>query len=97
MFPIVKFYSNTQHDLLSFLNRFMPNINHSLYLSDNNLTWEKEFYDNYELIDLIACFNDYSEKYKINMWISLDIGVFINVTKDNYNDLIKYIYYLLTN
>lgn len=94
MFPIVKFYSNIQYSLISFLNKFMPDINHSLYLSENKLIWEKEFTDYYMLIDLISFFYDNSESFELTMWISFDIGIFINVNKDNCNDLIKYIYYL---
>ena len=33
-----------------------------------------------------------NEDYKINIWISLDKGLFININDNNINDVIKYLY-----
>ena len=44
------------------------------------------------MIELVSCFIDNKEKFKINIWISLDNGVFINVTDDNLDSIVKYIY-----
>ena len=37
-------------------------------------------------------FNIVCEKYKINMWISLDKGFFLNVTEHNADQIIRYLF-----
>ena len=46
----------------------------------------------FDMIELISCFIDNKENFKINLWISIDDGIFINVTDDNIEEIIKYIY-----
>ena len=51
------------------------------------------FFDNpTEMTDLIAAYVENNDKYKINMWISLDKGAYINITKYNADRLIRYIF-----
>ena len=42
--------------------------------------------------DIISCYIDNKQKYEIKLWISLDEDVYICVSDDNINKLIKYIY-----
>ena len=35
---------------------------------------------------------DNNDKYHINMWISLDEDAFLNVTDDNADSIIRYLY-----
>ena len=42
--------------------------------------------------DIIGAFIENNDKYKINMWISLDKGIYINVTDYNADKIIRYIY-----
>ena len=41
---------------------------------------------------MISVFADNKEKFKANMWISLDKDVYIDISENNINSLIKYIY-----
>ena len=59
---------------------------------ENDLKWEKRYYNSIEIADIIAAYIDNNNKYKINMWISLDKDTFINVTNYNANEIIKYLY-----
>ena len=59
---------------------------------ENSLKWEKNYENPIEIAEFIGTFIDNKEKYKINMWISLDKGIFINVTENNANEIIKYLY-----
>lgn len=43
-------------------------------------------------MDIIGTFIENNDKFKINMWISLDKEVYINVTDNNADKLIRYIY-----
>jgi len=88
MKAIVNLYSTVDKEINNFLNKFYDNIN----LHENNLKWEKEFENPVEIADIIGTFIDNNDKFKINMWVSIDEGFFINVTDSNANELIKYLY-----
>ena len=43
-------------------------------------------------MDMISIYIENKEKFTITIWISIDKNVYICVTEDNINELIKYIY-----
>lgn len=88
MKAIVNLYSDIDNEIYNFLNSFYNN-NISL---NNSLKWEKIFENPTEIADIIGTFIDNNDKFKINMWISIDEGFFINVRDNNANDIIKYLY-----
>ena len=59
---------------------------------DNNLYWENKYQNPIDMIDLISVFIDNKEKFKINLWLSLDENIYICVTEKNLDKLIKYLY-----
>ena len=87
MNTIVSLYSQTNQEIANFLKSF-NNIN----VDNNLLEWKKEFENPIEIADIIGVFIDNNEKYKINMWISLDKGFFLNVTEHNADQIIRYLY-----
>ena len=88
MNTIVSLYSQTNQEIANFLKSF-NNIN----VDNNLLEWKKEFENPIEIADIIGVFIDNNEKYKINMWISLDKGFFLNVTEHNADQIIRYLFY----
>ena len=87
MNTIVSLYSQTNQEIANFLKSF-NNIN-----VDNNLKKKKKEFENpIEIADIIGVFIDNNEKYKINMWISLDKGFFLNVTEHNADQIIRYLF-----
>ncbi len=88
MYTIVNLYSDKKGEISKFLKDFY---NKEIPLQ-NDLKWEKKYNNSIEIADIIGNFIDNNEKYKINMWISLDEGTFINVTDYNADDIIKYLY-----
>jgi len=84
----VKIYSEIEGEIEKFLKLFYDN---NFELS-NQLFWKREFDNPIKAIDLISTFIDNKEKFNANMWTSLDKDVFICVTENNINNLIKYIY-----
>ena len=88
MYTIVNLYSDKKGEISKFLKDFY---NKEIPLQ-NDLKWEKKYNNSIEIADIIENFIDNNEKYKINMWISLDEGTFINVTDYNADDIIKYLY-----
>ena len=87
MNTIVSLYSQTNQEIANFLKIF-NNIN----VDNNLLEWKKEFENPIEIADIIGVFIDNNEKYKINMWISLDKGFFLNVTEHNADQIIRYLF-----
>ena len=87
MNTIVSLYSQTNQEIANFLKSF-NNIN----VDNNLLEWKKEFENPIEIADIIGVFIDNNEKYKINMWISLDKGLFLNVTEHNADQIIRYLF-----
>ena len=88
MNAIVKLYSNKNGEISAFLNHFYKD---NIYLN-NDLLWQKEYPNPIEIVDIIGALIENQEDYKINMWISLDKDVFININQNNADDIIRYIF-----
>jgi len=88
MFTVVNLYSDKKGEISKFLSDFY---NKEISL-ENDLKWENEYDNSIEIADIVGTFIDNNDKYKINMWISLDEGTFINVTDDNADNIIRYLY-----
>ena len=88
MNSIVRLYSNKKGEISRFLNDFLGQ---NLQL-DNDWEWEKNFENPIEIVDIIGAFIENNDLYEINMWISIDKDCFINVTDDNADELIRYLY-----
>lgn len=90
MKPVVKLYSNEQNEIFNFLEHFDKNLIDDLSTSD--LLWQKEYENALEIADMIGVLIENQEDYKINMWISLDKDLLINVTSQNADEVIRYLY-----
>lgn len=88
MYTIVNLYSDKHGEISKFLQDFYD----TNIVLENDLKWEKKYDNPIEIADIIGTFIDNNDKYKINMWISIDEGTFINVTNDNADSIIKYLY-----
>jgi len=88
MKPIVSLYSMDETQIEKFLNCFYENkVN-----IENKLEWQHNYDNPIEIATIIGTFIDNSDKFAINMWISLDEGIFINVTEHNADNIIRYLY-----
>lgn len=88
MNSIVRLYSNKSGEIRRFLHNFL---NTDLELP-NELEWQKDFENPIEIVDIIGAFIENDDMYNINMWVSIDKDCFINVTEDNADELIRYLY-----
>lgn len=85
---LVNLYSESSKELEKFLSSFY---NSSFDINDN-LNWEHKYSNPVELAEIIGAYVDNFDDFNIVMWVSLDKGVYINVTTDNADSLIKYLY-----
>ena len=84
----INLYSTENGEIQRFLTSFY---NKRIEL-ENDLKWNTEFENPIEMNDMIGTFIENNDRYKINMWISLDKGIYINVTDHNADKIIRYIY-----
>lgn len=88
MLASVNLYSDIKGEINRFLSLFYET-NLEIY---NFLKWEKQYKNPVEIAEIVGTFIDNHEDFEIHMWISLDNGVYINITERNANDVIKYLY-----
>ena len=84
---VVNLYSKNDNQIARFLKSFNKES-----VEYNILEWEKEYKNPIEIADIIGVFIDNNENYDINMWISLDKDFFINVTDNNADQIIRYLF-----
>ena len=88
MFATVNLYSTKKGELNDFLSR-LYNTDLEIY---NNLNWKKKYTNPIELAEIIGVYIDNSDLYNLKMLICIDKNLFITITEDNANDIIKYLY-----
>lgn len=88
MIASVNLYSNVKGEINKFLSSFY-NTDLEIY---NSLKWEKQYKNPIEIAEIVGTYIDNFDDFKINMWISLDNDVYINITEQNANEIIKYLY-----
>lgn len=84
----VNLFSELPGEVNKFLSRFY---NTDLELKEN-LNWQKQYANPVEMAEIIGTYVDNFDDFILTMWISLDKGVYIHVTDENANDIIKYLY-----
>lgn len=88
MNAIVNLNSYKENEICKFLNLYFENEN----FKSNIIKWEKQYDNPLEIADIIGVFIDNNDKYNINMWISLDMDFYLNITDRNANIVIKYLF-----
>ena len=85
----VNLYSDKAGEIKRFLNIFYNNENLNI---ENDSKWEKKFINPVEISDIIGTLIENNDKFKINMWVSFDKNIFINITENNADKIIRYIF-----
>lgn len=74
------------------INKFLSSYYNTNLNIDDKLKWQKTYKNPVEMTDLIGVFIENYENFEINLWVSLDIDVYIRVSNKNADKLIRYIY-----
>ena len=88
MIAKIKIQSPKQGEIDRFLSEFF---NTQINLGEKN-HWEKDYKNPVEISDIIGAFIDNKEDFDIKLWINLDKDVFINITEENADEIIKYLF-----
>jgi len=56
------------------------------------LRWSMNYENPIAMADIIGIFIENNDKFHMNMWISLDKGCYINVTEQNADKIIRYLF-----
>ena len=99
MYARARLYSNKDGEIYRFLNSFLK-INEDTQTKKNSfsdmylhsLEWENIYPNPIDIANIIGIFIDNSNKFSLKLWVSLDKDFFINISDDNANDMIKYLY-----
>lgn len=92
MKTFIKLYSNKKGEIERFLDNFYDNENTTFPKHNSILEWEKTFENPIEMADMIGVFIDNKENFNINLWVCLDKDILINITENNVDDFIRYLY-----
>ena len=84
----VNLYSVTENEIPNFLFKYY----NKEFKMENKKKWEKEYDNPIEMADIIGIFIENNDKFNINMWISLDPEILINVNDNNGDKIIRYLY-----
>ena len=74
------------------INKFLSSFYNTDLEIGNKLKWEKSYANPIEIAEIIGVFADNFEKFNIKMWISLDKDIYIKISNNNANFIIKYLY-----
>lgn len=85
----IRLYTDKTGEIFNFLNHFEQN---TPSITKEQLLWQKEYDNPVIMAEMIGVFIENNDKYKINMWISLDEDLYINITEHNADDVIRYLY-----
>ena len=88
MLAQVRLQSKQKGELNSFLSKFYDT---NLEI-ENETKWTKQYKNPIEMIDLIGAFVDNINKYSIKMWVNLDKDIYIKISEQNANTVIKYLF-----
>ena len=88
---IVRLYSVIPNEINNFLSHFYGK-NNFVPINLTDKLWQKEYPNPIEIVDIIGAYIENIEDFNVTMWISIDSGVFIKVTLDNADELIRYLY-----
>ena len=74
------------------IERFLSKFYNTRIDLDDKFKWSHIYQNPIEIAEIIGTFIDNSDDYFLTMWVCLDKNIYINVTENNADMIIKYIY-----
>ena len=82
-------FTEKNEDLKNFLNKFYEK---NIVTNYEYLVFEENFEYPIDMIPIISTLIDNNDKFNIGIWITLDSDIYINITENNLDKIIKYIF-----
>jgi hypothetical protein len=74
------------------LNHFLIKFYGSDFRKIHTLNYEQTFENPVDMVTLISTLIDNNDKYEIGVWVSIDSNIYINITENNLDKVIKYFF-----
>jgi hypothetical protein len=74
------------------LNNFLLKFYGSNFDEISTLNFEQTFENPVDMVTLISTLIDNNDKYEIGVWVSIDSNIYINITENNLDKVIKYFF-----
>lgn len=87
----IKLFSNKEEELYHFLNLFYSH-DKVKDVKTNTLEWQIQYENPIEVADMIGCLIENNDKFQIAIWMSMDQDVYLNVTEENADEIIRYLF-----
>lgn len=84
----IRLHSKKNGEINKFLSKFY---NTDLEINET-LKWEKKFDNPIDLTELIGVYVDNYDVFQIKMWISLDKNIFVKISENNADEIIRYLF-----
>ena len=84
----VRLHSKKKGEINNFLSKFY---NTNLEI-DEKLKWEKKYDNPIDITELIGVYVDNFDIFQIKMWISLDKNIFVKISENNADEIIRYLF-----
>jgi len=82
-------FTEKNEDLKNFLNKFYEK---NIVTNNEALDFEENYENPIDMIPIISTLIDNNDKFNIGIWITLDSDIYINITENNLDKIIKYIF-----
>ena len=74
------------------VNKFLSRFYNTEFDIPEKKSWEKNYANPVDIADIIGVYIDNIDSFTLNVWVSLDKGVYVHITNKNGNSFIKYLY-----
>ena len=74
------------------INNFLNKFYNSNIKTEDSLFWKKNFPNPVDISEIIATFSDNNYYFDIDMWVSFDKYIFVKISPENTDLVIKYIF-----
>lgn len=90
---IVKLYASKPNEITRYLNKFFQTLEIPKTMEQSDLVeWQGSYSNPLDLVDFVSYHQDQLDDFEVGLWICLDPSLYIQVTKENSDDIIRYIY-----
>ena len=74
------------------LNRFLSKFYDTNLEIEEKLKWENKYDNPVDITELIGAYVDNFDSFQIKMWISLDKNIFVKISENNADEIIRYLF-----